>query len=84
MSLTTDIWFRRAWGVLARRGACDEAYSQEYERVYREWYAAGCPTPVRQFIRRQANITATGDELVADQGDELVNDQGDELVGGGA
>lgn len=53
-------YFRRVWDMLANEGSCDGAGGSEYQRVRREWFAAGCPFPAWNFIRDRANMGADG------------------------
>jgi hypothetical protein len=52
--------FDRAYRPLARIGKADSVGSIEYVRVFAEWREANCPTDIRQFIVRRANIGCEG------------------------
>jgi hypothetical protein len=60
--LMCDDWERRAstfdavWRRCARYGVCDSIGGMEYRRVIGEWFAAGCPEPIDDYIRVRANI----------------------------
>jgi hypothetical protein len=50
--------FDRAYKRLSQTGQADEYGSFEYARVFDEWRQHNCPTDVRAFIIRQANLPA--------------------------
>lgn len=48
--------FVDAWHECEARGQCDGLGGAEFTRVCREWFAAGAPPDVHEFIRRRANM----------------------------
>ena len=52
--------FRAVWRCLAAEDMCDTMGGAESRRVETEWQEAGRPRDVYGFIRRRANIDATG------------------------
>lgn len=52
--------FRRTYKRMSLNGECDSIDGMEYQRVLREWVAAGRPHPVTEFIFVAANVDHTG------------------------
>lgn len=47
--------FDEVWMDLAEDGLVDDFAGAEYQRVYAEWIAAGCPSPITAFVLWRAN-----------------------------
>lgn len=56
--------FDSVWEQMARQGACDSKGGSEYQRVFRTWFAAGCPENIAAYIWVQANLPAYGERPI--------------------
>ena len=63
--------FNACWVKTEKTGGCDGFGGMEYERVKREWDAAGKPENIAEFIIERANV------LVSDAHDMLSGDESD-------